>query len=319
MSKVSVHIVTYHSEAWIRACLEAIMSQSQPVEQIIVIDNASSDRTRDIVAEFGERVLWVANQENHGFAGGHNQAIEKMLQVQPCDYICVLNPDVILHEDYLLHLIAYMDNHPHIGSATGQLVRQADHGRIDSAGLVIRRNRRAFDRGSNDAAERWSQPAEVFGVSGAAAVYRVEMIRDISLQGEFYDSRFFAYKEDVDVAWRAQWLGWRAAYIPEARAYHERGWKEGERQQRPLFIRQHSYINRYRMMIKNDTLSAMFRHLMPLLAFELASLAYYMLREPQVLLAWRSLWRDRAQLRDHRRQLRSRGRSHQREVYRWFE
>lgn len=110
---------------------------------------------------------------------------------------------------------------------------------------TINKARRAFDRGQGKAANAYDNPNEVFGVSGAAALYSSKMIKQISIDGEFFDEDFFAYKEDVDVAWRARIFGWGAAYVPGAIAYHERGWKTGSREKQPLFIRQHSFANRH--------------------------------------------------------------------------
>ncbi|MNJ79887.1 hypothetical protein D3C77_780690 [compost metagenome] len=62
---------------------------------------------------------------------------------------------------------------------------------------------RAFDRGAGELVQEWMESTEVFGVSGAAAMYSRTMIEDISIHGEFFDADLFAYKEDVDVAWRA--------------------------------------------------------------------------------------------------------------------
>lgn len=318
MSTVSVHIVTYNSEQWIRQCLDAVFNQSHPIEQVIVIDNDSKDSTvrvlEELIPQYDERLIVVKNMENRGFAGGHNQA----MKMSTSDYYLVLNPDVTLHEDYVAYLVGYLDEHPHIGSGTGKLIRQSSEGIIDSTGLVMHKNRRCFDRGANEPEAEWNQREEVFGVSGAAAVYSKRMVDDISIDGQFFDEQFFAYKEDVDVAWRGQLLGWGAIYIPEAQAYHERGWKEGERHQRPLFVRKHSYINRYRMMMKNDSPRYICKHLLPILLFEGASLAYHVLREPQVLSAWRDLWRDRSRLKAHRREIQRKRKMEIQDVYAFF-
>ena len=88
---------------------------------------------------------------------------------------------------------------------------------IDTTGIYFTPEMRHFDRG-------WKEPDEgqyrdleyVFGASAAAALYRREMIDDISGGGEFFDPDFFAYREDADVAWRAQLMGWRCLYVPDA-------------------------------------------------------------------------------------------------------
>ncbi|NRF96234.1 glycosyltransferase family 2 protein [Paenibacillus frigoriresistens] len=314
MKTVSVHIVTYNSSEQIDDCLEAVLRQSHPIEQIVVIDNASKDNTIEKLEKWSEKCSIIKNSMNNGFAGGHNQAI----WMTETDYCLILNPDVVLEPDYVLNTIKSLNNHTQAGSATGKLLFKADSSHSDSTGLVINKARRAFDRGADQPSDQFVHAEEVFGVSGAAAMYAREMINDISLNGEFFDEDFFAYKEDVDVAWRAQLLGWKAYYEPTAIAYHERGWKEGGRSSKPLFVRRLSYINRYKMMVKNDRISMMLKHIIPLLVYECLSFAYALLREPKLLGAWSSFFHTYKDLRQKRGMIRSKQKLEATEINRWF-
>src|ERR1044071_5783653 len=74
---------------------------------------------------------------------------------------------------------------------------------------------------------------------------------NISLDGEFFDSDFFVYREDADVAWRAQLMGWNCIYAPLARGYHVRNVLPGNRRALPPEINMHSVKNRFLMRIKN--------------------------------------------------------------------
>lgn len=289
MATASVCIVTYNSASDIEACLHAVLRQTLRPEQVIVIDNASNDGTQAIVQHYAANeglegnIHFSANIINNGFAGGQNQAIAQT----DADYVLVLNPDVTLGQDYLAEAVAFMEGHPQVGSVTGKLVFGSDPSKMDSAGLGMRRTRQAYDLATDEPAMNWSEPLEVFGVSGAAAVYRMAMIRDIQIDGQFFDEDYFAYKEDVDVAWRAQKLGWKASYVPSAGALHHRGWKQGGRRSVPLFIRRHSYQNRWFTLIKNEPISWQLLWLIPLLTFvEAAKLAYILLREPGLLGSW---------------------------------
>ncbi|MFC3342636.1 glycosyltransferase family 2 protein [Paenibacillus abyssi] len=283
MSTVSVCIVTYNSASDIKDCLQAVLKQSFPITSIIVVDNASSDETCRIVHQFGEQVRLTANKVNNGFAGGQNQAMAQT----DSDYVIVLNPDVTLHPDYVSEIVGYMDQRPEVGSATGQLVSAEQPDTMDSAGLAMRRNRQAYDLGAGEPAVAWQSEQEVFGVSGAAAVYRKTMMLDVSYDGQFFDEVFFAYKEDVDAAWRAQHFGWKAIYVPSAKAYHRRGWKKGGRRSIPLFVRRHSYQNRFFTLIKNEPAGWHWFWLLPLLLVsELAKLGYIAVLEPGLLRCW---------------------------------
>lgn len=302
---VTVHIVTYNSAEDIEACLDAVWRQTYPIEKIVVIDNASKDETANRVREYVERngtsqVQFVQNRMNTGFAPAHNQA----MRMTQSDYVLVLNPDVELGADYVKRLIGQMERRPEIGSATGLLLLKSSSETVDSTGLTMNAIWRAFDRGAGEAAQQWSESGEVFGVSGAAAMYRRTMIEDISINGEFFDEDFFAYKEDVDVAWRAELLGWKAYYCADAIATHERGWKKGSRSSQPLFVRKYSYINRYKMIYKNLSGYRWLKYLPKLMAYEVASHGYMLLREPKVLGAWRDFGRKLPELREKRREIR---------------
>jgi len=292
MASVSVCIVTYNSEQYIESCIDAVRQQLYPIESIVVVDNASRDGSVAIIQQKqqdqGIPIQLIANNDNNGFAGGQNQAIE----ATNSDYVLVLNPDVVLDKHYVGQLIEVMEANEQYGSTTGLLVRQADNHLVDSTGLVMKRTRQCVDRGSEQAVEGWLEPAEVFGVSGAAALYSRKMIEDIKLGGQFFDEDFFAYKEDVDVAWRAKLLGWLAFYTPKAKAIHARGWQRGGRAHISVFTRQHSYQNQLFMIIKNEQPRwGLLIDLPCILAFELSKLAYILLRERDVLASWKQIVR----------------------------
>lgn len=326
---VSVHIVTYNSTDDIIDCLQAVIAQDYPIDQIVVVDNASTDGTADKVRAFfhqfnsdpapasladhevmiSERetkqyptLILLENKLNTGFAPAHNQAIA----ATETEYVLVLNPDLTLAPDYISRLIAHMEVNPQIGSATGKLLLKADHGLVDSTGLRMNRARRAFDRGAGESAEQWTQSGPVFGVSGAAALYSRQMINDISVNGEFFDADFFAYKEDVDVAWRAQLLGWQGYYDAEAIGYHERGWKTSGRTSKSLFIRRISYINRYKMLYKNEPSRSMLKTILISLPYEIAAHGYMLLREPKLITAWKSFYTQLPALKKKRKYIQTR-------------
>src|SRR5690606_16371095 len=139
------------------------------------------------------------------------------------DWVLVLNPDVVLDPRFLEELAPYAERPAPLGTLCGKLLRMDEDGRpvspprIDSAGIEFRRTFRHLDRGSEEPDDgRYGTPELVFGATGAAALYRRAMIDDVSVEGEFFDEAFFAYREDADVAWRAQLLGWDCLYVPSA-------------------------------------------------------------------------------------------------------
>ena len=145
-----------------------------------------------------------------------------------------------------------------IGTVCGKLLTMTTHFEIpekpvvDSTGIYFNPMLRHLDRGSQEVDNgHYLQYEYVFGATAAAALYRRAMIDDISLDGEFFDSDFFVYREDADVAWRAQLMGWKCLYAPYARGYHVRKVLPGNRRALPPEINMHSVKNRFLMRIKN--------------------------------------------------------------------
>ena len=253
---VSVTIVTYNSGRFIKRCLESVLAQKFPTKEIIVIDNASTDGTIDILEQFEDRCQIYYNQENTGFAEAQNQGI----RASTADWVLALNPDVLLLPGFIQALVEAGQLSPRIGSVCGKLLAMTStfdlHEKplVDSTGIYFTPMLRHLDRGSQEVDNgHFLKHEYVFGASAAAALYRREMIEDVAIGGEFFDPDFFVYREDADVAWRAQLLGWRCIYTPHARGYHVRSALPGNRRALPRQINMHSVKNRFLMRIKNMT------------------------------------------------------------------
>ncbi len=251
---VSVTIVTYNSGRFIKRCLESVLDQKYLVMDIIVIDNCSTDGTTDILEPFEDRVRIIYNDENIGFAAAQNQAIA----LSDSEWVLTLNPDVLLLPDFIEALVHAGNLDARIGTVCGKLLTMSsgfdfpEKPVVDSTGIYFTPTLRHLDRGSLEIDNgHYRQYEYVFGATAAAALYRREMIEDISLDGEFFDSDFFVYREDADVAWRAQLLGWRCMYAPYARGYHVRNALPGNRRALPAEINMHSVKNRFLLRLKN--------------------------------------------------------------------
>jgi len=253
---VSVTIVTFNSGRFIKRCLESVLGQKGPEIEVIVVDNNSTDGTWDILEQYEERCTIVHNQRNLGFAAAQNQAI----LLSRGNWLLTLNPDVLLMPSFIQSLIDAGKSDPSVGSVCGKLLVMSPdfhidaRPRVDSTGIYFTPHLRHLDRGSREIDNgHYLKREYVFGATAAAALYRREMIDDVSISGEFFDPDFFVYREDADVAWRAQLLGWRCLYTPYARGYHVRSVLPGNRRALPRLINMHSVKNRFLMRIKNMT------------------------------------------------------------------
>jgi GT2 family glycosyltransferase len=251
--KVSVTIVGWNSGADLQRCLDSVAAQTRAVDEVVVVDNASADESAAIARSHPVVSALEENRENRGFAGGQNQAIQR----SHGDWVLTLNPDVVLGPDFVARLLERASE-PRVGTLCGKLLRLGEGGKrldppvIDSTGIVFERSFRHLDRGAGERdAGQWEVEGPVFGASGAAALYRREMIDDVSIEGEFFDELFFAYREDADVAWRAQILGWDARYVPAAVAEHVRRVVPERRGSLPPELNRWSVRNRFLMRWKN--------------------------------------------------------------------
>jgi GT2 family glycosyltransferase len=231
-----------------------VLSQRYRLKEVIVIDNASNDGTVDILEQFDDRCQIHYNEENVGFAAAQNQAI----RMAGGDWVLTLNPDVLLLPNFIQALLDAGQFDPKIGAVCGKLLTMSSHFEIperpvvDSTGIYFNPMLRHLDRGSQEVDNgHYLHYEYVFGATAAAALYRRSMIEDISLDGEFFDSDFFVYREDADVAWRAQLMGWKCLYVPYARGYHVRKVLPGNRSALPAAINMHSVKNRFLMRLKN--------------------------------------------------------------------
>jgi GT2 family glycosyltransferase len=319
--RVSVTIVTYNSGRFIRRCLESVLAQRYANREIIVIDNASTDGTVDILEQFEDRCRIVYNDENIGFAAAQNQAI----RAGSGTWVLTLNPDVLLLPNFIQALVEGGQMDSQVGAVCGKLLTilasfdLPDKPLVDSTGIYFTPMLRHLDRGSQEVDNgHYLQHEYVFGATAAAALYRRAMIEDVSVGDEFFDPDFFVYREDADVAWRAQLLGWRCIYTPHARGYHVRNVLPGNRRALPPAINMHSVKNRFLMRIKNMTGDLYLRNWFSITARDLVVLGCCLVREQSSLKAFWYITRNWRHVMEKRREIMSRKRVDDDYIASWF-
>ncbi|HKR65624.1 MAG TPA: glycosyltransferase family 2 protein [Thermoanaerobaculia bacterium] len=310
MGLVSVVIVTWNSARYLPRCLEGIRQQTHTPIEWIVVDNASSDESVALLAPHAAQV--IRNDTNRGFSAAVNQA----LRVARGEYVLLLNPDCHLLPEYAEKLVNVLRDD--VGAATGVLLRARGFAieptnEIDSAGIRMTRSGRHLDIDV-----RPQRVTEVFGVSGAAAMFRADFLREVAIDGEIFDEDFFAYREDADLAWRGRLFGWRAVCEPAAIAHHVRRVTPEARRELPASINMHSVKNRFLLRIKNEGAYLALRNAPFELARDLVVIAAAMSIELTSLPAFAWLWRNRARVLAKRRAIQSRRKVSDRELARWF-
>lgn len=265
---VSVNIVNWNGLHFLSDCIESIKLQTYKNIEINIIDNNSTDGSVDFISGKYLDIKLVKNMRNEGFSKAHNQAI----MISSGEYILPLNFDIVLSPVFVEEMAKAIESSPDIGIVSGKLYALKNGEKtniIDSTGITMQGMFPA-DRGQNETdCGQYDKIEYVFGASGAAPLFRREMLEDIKLNKEYFDEDFYIYVEDVDICWRAQLYGWKALYTPSAIAYHSRGTtreNDSEMKKDYLLI---GYRNRYWTIIKNAILLNLLKNILLLLVVEL--------------------------------------------------
>jgi len=283
--------------------LASALAQRGVSVEVVLADNASSDRSAEIGRRLGARVL--ALPRNVGFAAAMNAGIESTSG----RYVLALNPDCRLDPDFSAILVSRMDARPDAGSASGRLLRGEGpelraSAILDSTGIFFTASGRHFDRGAGEPASgRFLEEEEIAGASGAAGFYRREALEDAKISTGYFDSDFFLYREDADIAWRLSKLGWKCLYVPSAVAAHRRRNLPERRRAMPAVINLHSVKNRFLLRINNQTAGEALRTLLPTAARDLVVLGACLTVERTSLPAFAWLWKNRKRLWSKRREI----------------
>lgn len=297
------------------ACLGSLAAQTSPPRAVAVWDTGLDAAALARVARDHPSVRFEGGT-NEGYAGGANRVVALLGAASSAtedalpDFVLILNPDVTLDADFAERLLEAVAPRPEVAIASGKLLRP-DRRTLDSAGIVFPAHRRPRDRGSEQLDRgRYDALEEVDAVSGAAMLVRRSSIATLEIEGELFDEEFFAYHEDTDLCWRARRLGFRVLYVPTAVATHARGWQKAERARVPVSIRRHSFKNHYLQLVKNETRGGLLRHAPALLVWEGLRLGFALLRDREVLPAYRDAarllghaWRKRGRIRERARAL----------------
>jgi GT2 family glycosyltransferase len=262
--KVSVIFALYNSKKFIKPVFDAVFAQTHKELQVIAVFG-NYDGSKEQIEKDYPQVQIIDPGKNLGFAAANNLGIRS----SDGEFVQLVNQDLILESNYIEELLKAFDDGK-VAAATGKLLRYdfekfQKTNIIDSTGVVMSSSGRAKDRGQLEIDHgQYDNKTEVFGVSGAAPMYRREALEAVKYEQEYYDEDFFMYWEDVDLSWRLNNAGWKNVYVPAAVGYHARtaGQSKGGYLHLLHFIKHHqttisplvrklNYKNHILMYIKN--------------------------------------------------------------------
>lgn len=276
---VSVFMPCYNAMKWLPAALPSLLGQDYPYMEVIVNDDASTDGTADYIQRHFPMVTLIRNPTNRGLDATLNHGFWNTKG----EYFFMVNQDTVHSPDYLRKCVARLEANPWLASVCGKILKydlasDQKTNIIDTVGLQGHPDRRVSDIGQGEPDEgQYEVSREVFGVSGQNPLYRRLALEQVAIpvpgqnHPQVFDEDFYMYKEEVDLAWRLQLMGWKSWYEADAVAWHGRSTVAVKRQGYWGIIRNrsrigsrevgsiasksqrfHSIKNRYLMILKNE-------------------------------------------------------------------
>lgn len=217
---VTVVVPNFNGAHLLPACLHGLLAQSRPPDSIVVVDDASSDDSRERLARDFPQVRVVALSANRGFPGAVNAGIA----VCDTEFVALLNNDAIADREWLRALLDAAARNADYDAFACRMVKAASlesveplPPRIDSAGLALARGFAQISIGDGEPdGPEFESDHEVLGACGGAALYRRDYLHELG----GFDERFVAYFEDYDLALRGLLIGKRTLYVGAARVRH---------------------------------------------------------------------------------------------------
>ncbi|MBI3607902.1 MAG: glycosyltransferase family 2 protein [Nitrospirae bacterium] len=244
----SVIVLNWNGEALLAECVDSLLAQTYPRLEVIVVDNASSDRSVAVLGNrYGEKIRLIVNDANLGFAAGNNVGIAASKGA----YVLLINNDAVADARWVAALVREAEADHRVGMCASKILTYDDPDRIDSVGLLLSRDGLGRGRGrlQRDAG-RFNRPDDALVPSGCAALYRRAMLDQIGL----FDEAFFMYCEDLDLGLRGRLAGWRCRFAPDAVVRHRYSASAGRYSLRKVFLVER---NRVWVMAKSFPVSAL--------------------------------------------------------------
>ena len=279
--RVSIIIVTYNSRHYLAACLDSILAQLTANDEVIVVDNDSTDGSGEFVRTHYPQVLLCMNQ-NTGYAGGNNRGAAQATG----EYLVFLNPDTVLESGALEALIEPFSHDQTIGLTTACIVHMQRPDVINTCGNIMHYTGLTYCRGANQSVQQFQQATAVDAISGAAFAIRHTLFAQLG----GFDPQFFMYVEDTDLSWRARLHGYCCWYTPEAIVKHD---------YHPTYSPHKAFYlerNRHFMLLKNLPAAFYWRMLPGLLLSECVTWGFMLIKGPRFwsikFKVYHWLWRE---------------------------
>lgn len=242
-SQIPVLILNWNGFADTVECMDALLESTAVEFRVILVDNGSAgdDLARLSARYAGDpRIEVRANAGNLGFAKGMNQLLLELLGMgrERPEYVALLNNDATPEPEWLAELAAAAAE-TGAGALASRMLRRDDDSRLDNAGHMFMNTGEVLPRGAGRSPAEFEEPAEVAGACGGACLLSLDMLEDIGIFDEFFDTGY----EDAELGIRAMLAGYRQVYVPGAVVHHRIGASIDKIRDRQYAIRLQININ----------------------------------------------------------------------------
>jgi GT2 family glycosyltransferase len=242
---LSVVILTRNSGEYIQACLDSVFCQNTQDIEVVIVDNASSDKTLEIIQGYFSRVRLIKNSQNLGASKARNQGVE----CSSGDWILSLDSDVVLRDNFFEKFASAQKGFPGDVGMVQPNILNVDGKTLYSQGIYLSAFRRFHDLNRGRPKDGVGLTGKkIIGPCSAAAFYRRSMLDKLKERTGYFDERFFFLVEDVDLAWRAQRAGWKVLFCSQMECSHA-GNSSGTGEKFRQYL---SFRNRHWMIVKNE-------------------------------------------------------------------
>lgn len=221
MADTTVIIPNLNGIHYLKNCLDSLYACEKTAFPVIVVDNGSTDGSRELIGQEYPAVRLICFSENRGFSAAVNVGI----RAADTPFVILLNNDTVVEPRFVSRLTDAVRHSPQYFSAGAKMVSLQNPEIIDDAGDYYCALGWAFARGKGRPQTRYCTPCDIFAACGGAAVYR----RDILLQLGLFDEAYFAYLEDIDIGYRARMRGYTNRFAPDAVVRHAGSASSGSR------------------------------------------------------------------------------------------
>jgi GT2 family glycosyltransferase len=225
--KTAIIILNWNGIKDTRECLDSLRKITYPGCEIFVADNHSEGPDVEILKkEYPGFITLIENDQNYGFAGGHNRAIKYVLGHSKPEYLILLNNDTVVDADFVTRLVEAAERDTLIGMAGPKILFYDAKDRIQNAGCRInmfKGSAKSIGFGHLDS-EQYPAVLDVDYVDACILVKR-EVIERIG----YLDESYFCYWEDIDFCSRAREAGYRVICASQARIWHKKPFVPGNK------------------------------------------------------------------------------------------